>query len=127
MGPLFLLDLAAQQARWLGTRQTAIAGNISNVSTPGYKAVDARPFEEVMDRTALTIQASAPGHMAIDSSDTRGTVVRQSRDGWETSYSGNNVTLEDQLLKAGEVNRGYALNTGIVKVFNRMMLASVKG
>jgi flagellar basal-body rod protein FlgB len=126
MGPLFLLDLAAQQARWLGTRQTAIAGNISNVSTPGYKAVDARPFEEVMDRTALTIQASAPGHMTIDASDARGSVVRPS-DGWETSYSGNNVTLEDQLLKAGEVNRGYALNTGIVKVFNRMILASVKG
>ena len=48
MGPLFLLDLASQQARWLGTRQTAIAGNISNASTPGYKAVDVRPFEDVV-------------------------------------------------------------------------------
>ncbi|MDB5650202.1 MAG: flgB [Hyphomicrobiales bacterium] len=126
MGPLFLLDLAAQQARWLGTRQTAIAGNVSNVSTPGYKAVDVRPFQDVMDRTAMTLQTTSPAHMSIDPSDPRGNVVRPS-DGWDTTYSGNNVTIEEQLLKAGEVNRGYALNTGIVKAFNRMMLASVKG
>jgi flagellar basal-body rod protein FlgB len=31
------------------------------------------------------------------------------------------------LLKAGDVNRGYALNAGVVKSFHRMLLASVKG
>ena len=29
-------------------------------------------------------------------------------------------------MKAGEVSRGYALNTGVVRAFHRMMLASVK-
>jgi flagellar basal-body rod protein FlgB len=51
--------------------------------------------------------------------------LRQS-DPWETTYSGNTVSVEDQLMKAGEVSRGYALNTSIVKAFHRMMLASVK-
>lgn len=125
MGPLFLLDLASQQARWLGTRQTAIAGNVSNASTPGYKAVDVRAFEDVFDKTGLTMAATSPAHMTLSPADMRNAVVRQS-EGWETSLSGNNVNIEEQLLKAGEVSRNYALNTGVVKAFHRMMLASVK-
>ncbi len=38
--------------------------------------------------------------------------------------SGNNVSLEQELLKAGEVNRAYRLNTSIAKVFHRMIMTS---
>ena len=40
--------------------------------------------------------------------------------------SGNSVSLEQELIKAGEVNRDYALNTSIVRSFHRMLMASVK-
>ena len=30
---------------------------------------------------------------------------------WETTHSGNSVSLEQELIKAGEVNRAYRLNT----------------
>lgn len=125
MGPLFLLDLASQQARWLGTRQTAIAGNVSNASTPGYKAMDVKPFDQVLDMTALSLKTDSPGHMNIETTDLRSTIKKPS-DAWETTFSGNNVSIEDQLLKAGEVSRGFALNTGITKIYHQMMLASVK-
>ena len=45
---------------------------------------------------------------------------------WETSHSGNSVSLEQELISAGEVNRAYRLNTGIAKAFHRMLLASAK-
>jgi flagellar basal-body rod protein FlgB len=45
---------------------------------------------------------------------------------WETSLSGNNVTLEQELMKAGEVNRAYRLNTSIAKVFHRMLMTSAR-
>ncbi len=125
MGPVFLLDLASQQARWLGLRQTAIAGNISNISTPGYRAMDARPFEDVMARTGLDMEQTSPGHMRLEGTELRGRLVRD-KDNWETTFSGNSVNAEEQLIKAGEVSRGYALNTGVVRAFHRMMLASVK-
>lgn len=125
MGPVFLLDLAAQQSRWLSLRQSAVAGNISNVATPGYRALDVRPFEDVLARTGLDMAQTSSGHMRLDSNEAKGRVV-QSRETWETTLSGNSVNAEEQLMKAGEITRGLALNTGVVRAFHRMMLASVK-
>ncbi len=125
MGSVFLLDLAAQQSRWLSLRQSTIAGNISNVATPGYRAQDVRPFEDVLARTGLDMAQTSNGHMRLEAGEARGRVTR-SRDAWETTLSGNSVNAEEQLIKAGEVSRSYALNAGVVRAFHRMMLASVK-
>ena len=46
---------------------------------------------------------------------------------WEVTHSGNSVSLEQEMIKAGEVNRTYSLNTSIVKAFNQMLMASIKG
>jgi flagellar basal-body rod protein FlgB len=45
---------------------------------------------------------------------------------WEVSYSGNNVSLEQELIKAGEVNRAFRLNTSVAKAFHRMLLTSAR-
>ena len=45
---------------------------------------------------------------------------------WETTHSGNSVSLEQELINAGDVNRAYKLNTSIAKTFHRMLLASAK-
>jgi flagellar basal body rod protein FlgB len=31
------------------------------------------------------------------------------------------------MVKAGEINRSYAMNTGVLKAFHRMLMASTKG
>jgi flagellar basal-body rod protein FlgB len=46
---------------------------------------------------------------------------------WDVTHSGNSVSMEQELIKAGEVNRSFALNAGILKAFHRMLLASAKG
>ena len=125
MGPVYLLDLASQQSRWLGLRQSTIAGNMSNVATPGYRAQDVRPFDDMLARTGLDMAQTSTGHLQLESSEARGRVVK-SPETWETTLSGNSVNAEEQLMKAGEVSRSYALNTGVVRAFHRMMLASVK-
>ena len=63
MEPVNLFDLAAKQSQWLAVRQSAIAANIANVNTPGYTAVDVEPFEKVLDRTAVSLQATQAGHL----------------------------------------------------------------
>ena len=45
---------------------------------------------------------------------------------WETTDSGNTVSLENEMIKAGEVGRDYSLNTNIVKAFHAMLMQSVK-
>ncbi len=37
------------------------------------------------------------------------------------------VSLEQEMMKAGDVNRSFSLNTSIVKAFNAMLTQSVKG
>ena len=46
---------------------------------------------------------------------------------WDVVHSGNSVVLEQELIKAGEVNRSFALNAGITKAFHRMLMSSARG
>jgi flagellar basal-body rod protein FlgB len=126
MQPVNLFDLASQQARWLAVRQSAIAGNVANANTPGYTAVDVEPFEKVLKNTAVRMSATQTGHILASTSPARQS-VNTTQDGVAILPSGNTVTLEDQMIKAGEVGRAFELNTSIVKSFHRMYLMTVKG
>jgi flagellar basal-body rod protein FlgB len=123
---MYIFDVTAQQGRWLAVKQATIATNVSNANTPGYKAQEVRPFDEVLDRTRLTLASTHAGHLDTGGADVRSAVTKAA-DPWDVSHSGNSVSLEQEMLKASEVNRSYALNTSIVKAFHRMYLASAKG
>jgi flagellar basal-body rod protein FlgB len=122
---IHLFDLVSRNNQWLSVRQSAIAGNIANANTPGYKALDVEPFEKALEAARLTMKSTQPGHMLDDSVKTAAVDVRDSKS-WETTHTGNSVSLEQEMINAGDVNRAYRLNTGIAKAFHRMLLASVK-
>lgn len=126
MGPIHLFDLCSQQARWLAARQASIAENIANANTPGFKAGDIAPFEDVFNNASLRMAATNPGHIGLDPLAPETSSIKDSH-AWETSHSGNSVSLEREMMKAGEINRVYSLNTSIVKAFAQMFMASVKG
>jgi flagellar basal-body rod protein FlgB len=125
MGPVNLLSVVSRHNQWLSVRQSLIAGNIANANTPAFKALDAEPFEKVMEETRLSLATTRSGHMDVPGSQLSVASVR-SEGAWDVSHSGNNVSLEQELIKAGEINRAYRLNTSIVKAFHRMMLTSAK-
>jgi flagellar basal-body rod protein FlgB len=56
MSVIHLFDLASQQARWLSARHIAVASNIANANTPGYKAADVPPFETAPQQAAVLIK-----------------------------------------------------------------------
>lgn len=126
VGPVHLFDLASRQAQWLSARQATIAGNIANADTPGFKAQKVEPFVQVLDKTQLALARTVPGHVEIGGA---ARVRTASNDGqsWAVKHSGNSVSLEQELVEAGDVNRSFSLNTAIVKSFHRMLMASVKG
>lgn len=126
MEPVYLFDLVSQHNRWLSVRQTAIAGNIANANTPGFKAVDTEPFEAVLNRVPLEMRVTHNAHLTPGRPAVPVTELRD-EEAWDVLHSGNSVVLEQQLLKAGEVRRSFALNAGITKAFHRMLLMSAKG
>jgi flagellar basal-body rod protein FlgB len=122
---IYLLQLASQQAKWLSTRQTAIANNIANANTPGYRAVDVRPFSDVLDNTQITMATTNSAHIAP--SDEEETTVRSAEtDGWDTTVSGNSVSLEEEMIKGGDINRSFTLNNNIKRAFHQMILSVLK-
>jgi flagellar basal-body rod protein FlgB len=126
MRPIHLFELAAQSNSWLSTRQTLIAGNVANVNTPGYRSLDLKPFEEVLEATKLQMAVTRTGHMAPDPGAMTGSTETENEDSWEVFHSGGNVSIEQEMLKAGEVGRNYSLNTNIVRTFHRMLLTSAR-
>ncbi|KAA2234703.1 flagellar basal body rod protein FlgB [Salinarimonas soli] len=125
MEAVHLFDLASRKTKWLSVRQSAIAENIANVDTPRYRARDVQPFSDVMDKTRLTMTATQSGH--LDSARQPKADALKPSDSWKTTVSGNSVSTEQELMKAGDVSRDYALTTSIVKSFHRMILQSIKG
>jgi flagellar basal-body rod protein FlgB len=122
---VYLFDLASQHARYLATRQATIAGNVANANTPGYKARDVMPFAQVLARTGLDMAATAKTH--IDSQGTRIPVREaKSSETWEVLESSSAVSLEQEMLKAGDVSRQHNLDTAVVKSFHRMLMAAVR-
>lgn len=128
MQPVYLFDLAFQRSEWLSVRQTAVAENIANVNTPNYRARDVEPFEATLDQagTGLAMVATNPGHLSLESAPARASAIHAARS-WDITSHGNDVSMEKELIKAGEVSRDYSLNVSIVKSFHRMWMASVKG
>ncbi len=126
MEPVNLFQLAAQQSRWLGVRQSAVAGNVANANTPGYGTVDVEPFEKVLDNTAASLKTTQAGHLRGRTTQS-GFALSQEDSSKSLLPSENSVVLETEMLKAGEIRRQFELNTAIVKAFHRMIMLSSKG
>ena len=124
MTGVYLFDLASQHARHLATRQATIAGNVANANTPGYKARDVVPFAQVLARTGLDMASTANTH--LEAAGTRIPVKTAQPAGWEVLESSSGVSLEQEMLKGGEVARQHNLDTAIVKSFHRMLMAAVR-
>lgn len=124
MDAVNLFNLATTQAKWLSTRQTAVANNIANASMPGYRASDVEPFEAVLAETSVQLQATRASHFGTQPGDTGVKIVEER--GAELTSTGKSVQMSDELVKSGEIRRAFELNTAIVTSFHRMILMTAK-
>ncbi len=122
-----VLDLAARQASWLLSRENQVAQNVANANTPGYKTADLTPFEASLQTASLQLTTTSPTHISIPQSEFQITPEETTTEKSDTFLSGNNVSLESEMMKGGEINRAYSLNAAVVKAFNSMLLQSAKG
>ena len=126
MSDIYLFGLSSRRAEWLSQRQSVIAENVANANTPGYVGKDVKGFSDAMDSTWLAMSGTSPLHLAAGGG--RSTDVEATAEtAWDVAHSGNSVSLEQEMLKSGEVQSGFSLNTSIAKAFQRFYLMSVKG
>lgn len=98
-------------------RQEAIANNIANLETPGYKRIDLAPsFDAELEKAAASrnsseINALKPA-LTVDT-----TAVASSRDG-------NTVHLQDELMRMNENAVAHSLETELISgMLQRMQMA----
>src|SRR6516225_2149456 len=113
-----VLDLAAHQASWLLSRENLVAQNVANANTPGYRTTDLSPFEAAIQTASLQLATTSPRHISIAESEFQPSPDEVTTAKADTFLSGNNVSLESEMMKGGEINRAYSLNAAVVKAFN---------
>ena len=97
MDDLAILRLADAVARHSATRHRIISDNIANADTPGYKARDLEPFQDVYAREA-SMRATREGH--IGGAEQRTFTARNDTATGAISPNGNDVALGDQMVRA---------------------------
>lgn len=119
-----VLAVASRQASWLSARQMLIATNVAHVNTPGFRPLDMRPFGDFLEGR-IGMAATAPKHLSEDAGGASLAGAR-ARTGGETFVSGNSVSIEKEMIAAGEVNQSLALNMSAQKAFHRMLMLASK-
>jgi flagellar basal-body rod protein FlgB len=122
---IYLFQVASQKSEWLSGRQTAVASNVANANTPGYRALDVQPFSAVLDTSPLGMAATNPGHMspALSPLDSLREIEAHLS---EETLSGNTVNLEQQMINLGDVNRDFSMTANIRRAFHQLILSALK-
>lgn len=119
-----LLNAVRAQMQHLAERQRVLAQNIANSETPGYKArdVEGQSFASLVEGVGGTPGVARPqvkitsGMAALGARQPIGaSSLVFDKNITETKPDGNNVTLEDQLLKLGNTQADFTALTGIYR------------
>lgn len=126
MESLAVFSLGHERSRWLAARVAAVAANVANADTPGYRARDIPSFKSAMEGARMEVARTREGHQVPDgvAGERYGVVMR---DQPIEKHSGNSVSIEAEMATLGEARGQQTAVAGILGAFHRMLLASVRG
>lgn len=108
-----LLTMLRTRMQWNQARQAVIAENVANADTPGFRPHDVAELR--FDRetgqarsTSTSLALTEAGHMAPIGQAEPGIDPKKVKD-FEIRPSGNGVNLEDEMMKAGDIQTDYQL------------------
>lgn len=122
-----VFSVASRHATWLQGRQQVLAENIANSDSPGYKAKDLTAFSLGPQSFQSQLKVTHQNHFQISNGGAAGASEIFVSGSGESTHSGNTVSLEREMKKVGETASAFNFNTGVTKLFHRMLLMSVKG
>ena len=124
-----LMSSLSSKLKYLNQRQSVISHNIANADTPGYKARDLEDFRlkgGSGSNMGIQLKATAPGHISGVTSVSQFKTIKQ-EDSYDTSLDGNNVTLEEQMVKMAETDMEYNKVVGIMRQYNGLIRSAAGG
>ncbi|MDZ7629523.1 MAG: flagellar basal body protein [Parvularculaceae bacterium] len=120
-----LLSGLANRLQFLAARTSVISENIANADTPGYVARDLGPAD-FDARIAGALKVSDPRHLQPGGRAGAASAPHLAPDG-EASLSGNQVSIETQMMKLSESRMGYSLASSVYRKSVELMRMAVRG
>lgn len=129
-----ILSGIRRQMETLSDRQRVISQNIANSETPGFKAraVEDADFSDLLGSSSGAGISIAKPHVELTAGmkglgaiQPAGAGIVLDKDISETKPDGNNVTLEDQLLKLGQVQADFTAMTNLYRKQLSMLKTAV--
>lgn len=125
---LDILRLAQGLAQHAAIRQQAIAQNVANADTPGYRARDAVAFDEYLRLTdASTTGAPLPGRAGSAPPPRPADLMRLDDGPATVAPNGNGVSVEFEMMRATEARQQHEMALGIYSSVRDLMRASLGG
>ena len=123
-GKLEVTRMAQALAAHAGARQGVIAQNIAQADTPGYRARDLTPFEDMYraGNQPDALFATRPGHIRFEA--VAGEAVVRQMPG-AASPNGNTVSLETEMVKAVDVKQQHDMALSIYRSVSEIIRASL--
>lgn len=138
--PLF--SLLQSKLGYVAERQKFIAENVANASTPGFTPQDLKPFTQQpgVSKRATSVVLAQPDGLGEEASGSGSTgfiafnhaqpakpFASQSTPDSETTLNGNQVVLEEEMLKMSESRTEYDTAIGFYeKAMNMLHMAAKK-
>ena len=126
-----LFRMARQKMEWAGQRQTVLSQNIANANTPNYRAKDIETVDFAKGTrsiAAVSMQKTAGSHLqGTYTPPTYRVEDERRRDLYEINPDGNQVVLEEQMLKVADNQAQYQLATNIYQKNLQMFRMALRG
>ena len=130
-GKLNIFSVIAKRMDWLGQRQQVLADNIANSDTPNYVPRDLSEtrFKRHLAERLGTVEPTATHARHMQASVARDGAAESQRQGhpYEASPSGNQVVIEEQLIKVAKTQSDYQLMTSLYRKHMAMFRMALRG
>jgi flagellar basal-body rod protein FlgB len=110
-----LFELVERRLSWTARRQTLLAQNIANISTPGFVPKDVPDFARSLSGASVAPRRTQPNHLA--GAPPGALLSDQPTRPAARSADGNAVSLDEQLTKVADTATSQATVTAIYRKY----------
>jgi len=115
------MRMAQDMATHASQRHEVIAKNVAQADTPGYRAQDVASFAETYEAPGLALRRTRAAH--ITANESGNPAVHD--DPGRQSPNGNTVSLEKEMMKAGEVRSEHQLALAVYRTSLNILRTSL--
>ena len=128
-----LLSMIEDRLSYLNQRQKLIAQNVANSDTPGFAPMDLKPFTVSNQPSQATLQMAPVGVAVTNSAHMAGAAPTpptpwspQTSPDSETRVDGNQVVLEEEMMKMNDARMNYDVAIGFYEKANAMLTTAIR-